>query len=143
MRPFIAWTIAGTAILLIGSKLHLDCRLYNNTGTTIAIVQQERNGSSASLEATPSSSVLLKRWIWATYQVSSPQGSWRYQPIDPGSGFSIHRGFLFWRSREFRAQLEPDGRILALPRDQEPPVAAAPHQPRGFPLRPLEAAAGL
>lgn len=101
-------------------------KIYNNTGMLIEVSNETK-----SHKLTNGESYRLRLGYEVT--VTSNEGTWTYDRNVPHNG---HDGPFF--DGTLRVQIEPDGKVYALPVDKSASQNLDSAQPEGYPLTPLE-----
>ena len=110
------------------------CRLFNNSSVPLEIVRTTINRQQERLIVHPGKNIELTDWISNEVLIKLGANDYNYQTVTPSPDYIVTSGFGPWVSRYFRMQIEPDGRIYLLSKEQVPPVTAFDVQPKGFPL---------
>jgi len=128
------------SVVVAGCTVPLTCKLYNNTGMSLEVVQRDKHGQEKSLSFARKEWVTLRDWGYFTYQVEHERVVWNYDPpiatYIPSSDYIEASGFGPFFKRTVRAQLNKDGKIYLLKIGQDAQSSAISEQPDGYPLVP-------
>ena len=125
---------------LSSCSVPITCVLYNNTSEVVKVLQYDNSVVKESYEIRPKDSVKIREWKYYNYEVVSKNDTWRYDiPIThiPNIEFVETIGFGLWVKRIVLAQIESDGSIYLLRKNQKLPVSVFIKQPQGYPLIPI------
>ena len=106
----------------------------------VKVLQYDNSVVKESYEIRPKDSVKIREWKYYNYEVVSKNDTWRYDiPIThiPNIEFVETIGFGLWVKRIVLAQIESDGSIYLLRKNQKLPVSVFIKQPQGYPLIPI------
>jgi hypothetical protein len=127
-------------LFLSSCSVPITCVLYNNTPTKVKVVRFDNLVVKESTEVMPGESIELEKWDYCDYQIILGNSTWRYDSSTPyipyfDSNYVETTGIV-WVKRLIFAQLEKDGRIFLLNKDQKFPIVITKNQPTGYPLIP-------
>jgi hypothetical protein len=128
-------------LFLSSCSVSITCVLYNNTLTKIKVDRIENSIVKETFEVTPNESIELEAWDTSNYQITITDKIFRYNeqtPYIPNFEYDYVQttGIGFWVKRLIFVQLESDGRIYLLRKNQKAPIAKFGEQPQGYPLVP-------
>lgn len=120
--------IISIVLLMAGCPRLAHVAIYNNTQVDILI------RSSGIEESVGVGKIARLRLTGEVFEVETTQGRWTYRRNIPHNG---EDGIFF--DGTLRLQIDEDGMVYALKKDQSPPQAKLIEQPRGYPLQPTKA----
>lgn len=128
-------------LFLSSCSVPITCVLYNNASSKVKVIQLDNSVVKETIEVMPGESIYLEEWDYYDYQIISKNSIWQYDtstPYIPNFDYDYIEttGFGLWVKRLVFAQLEKDGRIFLLSKDQKFPIAIPAKQPQGYPLVP-------
>jgi hypothetical protein len=123
-------------VVLSGCTVPVTCALYNNTSTVINITQIDINGQERTFSLKAGEILKLGGWPLHNYKILFKDVVWHYDPPVPNNDYVEISGFGPWVKPIVYAQIEKDGRIFLLLKNQKPPIDTMPMQPEGYPLLP-------
>jgi hypothetical protein len=131
------------SLFLISCSVPITCVLYNNALTKIKITQIENSIVKENYEVMPENSIELNAWDSSDYKITIANKTFRYHEQYPyiqnfEYDYVKTTGFGFWMKRLIFVQLENDGRIYLLDKNQRFPITNFKEQPQGYPLVPQQ-----
>lgn len=118
-------SVCSVLLLMVGCPRFAEVEVHNNTSVTLIV---RSSGLDERVEPGKSGQF---RFTGDAFQIESSLGKWSYSRNIPHNG---ENGPFF--NGTLRLQINKDGTVYALQKDQRPPQASLPEQPNGYPLRP-------
>lgn len=118
-------SVCTVLLLMAGCPRFADVEVYNNTSNALVV---RSSGLDERVEPGKSGQF---RFTGQSFQVESALGHWSYSRNVPYNG---ENGPFF--DGTLRLQINEDGTVYALQKEQRPPQVKLFEQPNGYPLRP-------
>lgn len=124
---------------LSSCSIPITCVLYNNTSEVVTILQIENSIVKESFVIEQADSISISEWRYYSYKIVSKNNIWKFGLPTmhiPNVEFVETINYGFWVKRIVYAQLENNGVIYLIQKNQEFPAAIFGKQPKGYPLKP-------
>jgi hypothetical protein len=116
-------------LTISGCTLEPTCHLYNNTGKEISIEQVFTDGKTKKYGLKPGGMEPIRDWGWSKIQIKIINGenklakTWKYEkPREPSNEHWKWRGWWIFARNYFDAQIESNGIVIALNKEQKYPI---------------------